>query len=161
MAVYMKYDGIDGEVETEGYEKWIECNSFQMSINRNVTSGGTGKSHREASAPNVSDIFITRAMDSASLGLTKAALGIPEAKVKFDLTTTDNKGKHSCYARVSLEGVMVSNLSTSSHGGNDRPTESLALNFTKVEWKFVEVGGKMSGSSKGTLGWDIEKSKLT
>jgi type VI secretion system secreted protein Hcp len=159
MAIYMKFTGIDGEVTTEGYEKYIECSSLHMGISRFISSGGTGASHREASSPRINDIQITRPSDSASLALTKAALGIPEAKVTFDWTTTVNK-KQTAYARVSLEGVMISSLSTASNG-DQRPSETLTLNFTKIEWKFVEVGGKMSETNKGVIGWDVAKSVLT
>ncbi len=34
MPIYLKYDGIDGDVTAEGHEKWIELNSFQWGVGR-------------------------------------------------------------------------------------------------------------------------------
>ena len=33
-AIYMKWDGIGGQVTTQGFDKWIELNSFQFGIGR-------------------------------------------------------------------------------------------------------------------------------
>ena len=60
MAIYMKWDGIDGAVTTQGFEKWIELNSFQWGVGRAIGTAARGAATREASEPNVSEIVITK-----------------------------------------------------------------------------------------------------
>ena len=43
MAIYMKMDGIDGQVTTQGFDKWIELLSTSIGIHRHTTSGAGGK----------------------------------------------------------------------------------------------------------------------
>ena len=68
MPIYMEFKGIPGAVETHGYEKWIELNSFQYGVGRAVSSGAGGNT-RESSAPNVSEIVVTKHFDVASAKL--------------------------------------------------------------------------------------------
>ena len=70
MPIYMKYGTkIKGESLAEGHkgtEGWIEINSVQWGCSRGINTpvGGSGK--REASAPSVSEITVTKLMDSTS-----------------------------------------------------------------------------------------------
>jgi hypothetical protein len=31
-AIYMRWDGIDGQVTTQGFDRWIELTSFQFGV---------------------------------------------------------------------------------------------------------------------------------
>src|SRR5262245_42277971 len=128
----MDYDGIKGAVTAAGHEKWIELHSAQLGVNRHVTNATGRGSNREASAPSVSEIVITKDLDCASTDLVKASLWGEGKKVKIDFCKTD-KDKFENYLQIELENTMVSSYSVSGHGGesHSRPMESLSLNFTK------------------------------
>lgn len=129
MAIYMKFGSVDGQVTTQGYEKWIECNSFQYGVGRGVSSGAGGK-QREGSAPSISEIVVTKAYDIASSGLYQDALaGVFNTKVEIKLTTT-TKDKTDTYLAFELTDCGVSGYSASS--GGDNPSESISLNFSKI-----------------------------
>ena len=70
MAIYCKYDGINGDVTEEGHKQWIECSSMQFGVGRAIggTASGAAKG-REASLCNCSEITITKPSDSASQDL--------------------------------------------------------------------------------------------
>ena len=129
MPIYMKFGGIEGDVTTHGYEKWIELNSFQYGVGRSVSSGGGGKS-RESSAPNVSEIVVTKQFDPASAKLYQDSVaGTFDTKVEIKMNTT-TKNKTETFLAFELVDCGVSSYSLSS--GGDNPMESLSLNFLKV-----------------------------
>ena len=129
MPIYMKFGGIEGDVTTQGYEKWIELNSFQYGVGRSVSSGGGGRT-RESSAPNVSEIVVTKHFDKASAKLYQDSVaGTFDTKVEIKMNTT-TKNKTETFLTFELSDCGVSSYSLSS--GGDAPMESLSLNFIKI-----------------------------
>ncbi|MFY9299758.1 MAG: type VI secretion system tube protein Hcp [Candidatus Nitrosotenuis sp.] len=153
--IYMKYDGIDGEVAVQGHEREIELNSFQFGIARAIGSPGAG-SGRESSAPSISEIVVTKVMDKASPKLFEQALvGTPR---KVDIFFVLNTGSGPVtYAQYTLEDVLVSRYSVSS--GGDRPTESLSLNFAKITFKHTVIDQQGKPGSSESVGYDLALGK--
>ena len=90
MAIYMNWDGIPGAVTTEGHEKWIELNSLQWGVGRNIGTAARGAMTREASEPNLSEIVITKVLDKASTKLfTEAVAGDLSKTVKISVDHHD------------------------------------------------------------------------
>src|SRR5438874_480166 len=74
--IYMQYDdnSIGGDVTDANFTGWIELSSFQWGMGRPITPPSTGtEADRESSIPSVSEIVVTKAQDSASGGLMRAA----------------------------------------------------------------------------------------
>ncbi|MBL6613123.1 MAG: type VI secretion system tube protein Hcp [Reyranella sp.] len=129
MPIYMKFGSIPGDVTTEGYKDWIELNSFQYGVGRSVSSGAGGNT-RESSAPNVSEIVVTKHFDKASAKLYQDSVaGTFDTKVEIKMNTT-TKQKTETFLTFELTDCGVSSYSLSSGGEN--PMESLSLNFLKV-----------------------------
>ncbi len=129
MPIYMKFGSIPGDVTTDGYKDWIELNSFQYGVGRSVSSGAGGNS-RESSAPNVSEIVVTKHFDKASAKLYQDSVaGTFDTKVEIKMNTT-TKNKTETFLSFELVDCGVSSYSLSS--GGDNPMESLSLNFLKV-----------------------------
>lgn len=159
MAIYMKYGALDGEVTAVGYEKWVQCHSFQFGVGRGIAAPGTGGgSKREATAPSVSEMTVTTTTDSFSPLILKEALGGKATEVKIELTQTDAAGKQIAFQKYVLTNTLVSGLSTST--GGDRPSESLSLNFTKFESLYIAIDDKFVGKPKGAITYDMAESKL-
>lgn len=155
MAIYMNYDGIPGEVTTEGYSKWIELNSFQFGIGRGIASAG-GQSTRESSAASVSEIVVSKQTDGSSPKLFVASLtGTLDKKVTIAMTRTAS-GQVQTYMHYITEGTGISGYSVSS--GGDRPSESISLNFDKIEFKYFLVGDNLQGSGEG-VGYNLATAK--
>ena len=129
MPIYMKFGSIPGDVTTEGYKDWIELNSFQYGVGRSVSSGAGGNT-RESSAPNISEIVVTKHFDKASAKLYQDSVaGTFDTKVEIKMNTT-TKTKTETFLTFELTDCGVSSYSLSSGGEN--PMESLSLNFLKV-----------------------------
>ena len=157
MAIFLKYGPLEGEVTATGYEKWIEVQSFQMGVGRGISAGVGGGSKREASAPSVSEITVTKTMDAASPLLLKESIGGKACDVKLDLTQTDASGKHIAFQKYILTNTLVSGYSVSS--GGDRPSESLSLNFTKFDSEYLKVDDKFASTTTGHVIYDLSSAK--
>lgn len=157
MAIFMKYGDVKGEVTAEGYKDWVELTSLQWGIGRGISAGVGGASKREASAPSVSEITVTKTMDGFSPEALKQAIGGEGVQVKIDITRTDGPGTHQAFQKYILEGTMVSGYSLSS--GGDRPSESLSLNFTKFDSEYIKVDDKLSPVTTGHYIFDLTTSK--
>jgi type VI secretion system secreted protein Hcp len=151
----MDWQGIPGAVTTQGFEKWIEVNSFQWGVGRSITSAARGAATREGGEPSISEIVVTKRLDKASTKLfLDAVAGDLSATVKFKFTTT-TKDKVDTYLAFELENTGLSGYSMSS-GASDAPTESLSLNFTKISETYTERDPKVGGSPD-TVGYDLTK----
>jgi type VI secretion system secreted protein Hcp len=129
VAIYMKFGDVNGDVTTEGYKNWIELNSFQFGVSRGVSSGAGGAT-RESSAPSISEIVVSKYLDSSSPKLYQDSLaGAFDTKVQIKMTST-TKTKVETFLAYELTDCGVSSYSQSS--GGDAPVESLSLNFVKI-----------------------------
>jgi type VI secretion system secreted protein Hcp len=162
MPIYMKIDGIDGSVTAAGHEKWIELDSAQVGTSRHITNATGRGTNREASAPSVSEIVVTKTLDCASTGLFRLSLWGEGKKVKIDFCKTD-KDKIEPYLQIELENTMVSSYSVSGHGGSDtthtRPMESLALNFVKITYNTIAMDAANKTAKPDRASWDLAQAK--
>ena len=160
MPIYMKYANIKGEVTAKKWDKWFEVDSFQWGIGRSITQvGGGGISKRESSTPDVSEITVTKQTDAATTDLLKEVLGAKmDNKVQIDFTRTGQKGEEEPWLQLTLTDAAVSGFSMSS--GGERASESLSLNYTKIEVKYTVYDDK--GSAKpSTVTYDLPTRGLT
>ncbi len=137
MAAFLKYGSkIKGETLTEGHkgsDGWIEIGSVQWGCGRGIRTpvGSSGK--REASAPSVSEVTISKEMDSTSPLLAQEALIGKAVDAVIDLVET-GADKLETFLTIKLTNTMISGYSMSSGGG--RPNESISLNFTKIDFTY-------------------------
>jgi type VI secretion system secreted protein Hcp len=136
MAAYLKYGPtIKGESLAEGHkgtDGWIEIGSVQWGVGRAISTTVGAASKREASAPSVSEIVVTKLMDSTSPLLAQEALIGKAVTATIDLVETGEK--LNTYLTLELTNTMISSYSVSS--GGSRPSESLSLNFTKIVFTY-------------------------
>jgi type VI secretion system secreted protein Hcp len=161
MAIYMKITSPDikGDVTTTGFEGQIELSSFQWGIGRGVGSPSGASGNREASNPSISEVTVTKMQDNASGELLKESLsGEGKAKAEISFTRTD-KGGAVVYIVYTLTDVMFSGFSMSS--GGDRPSESLSLNFTKIEVKYTPQKEDGTAGTPFPVTYDLGKQALS
>ena len=124
---------LKGDVKAAGYEGWIELQSAQIGVNRQITSPTGRGSHRGASQPAVQEIVISKSQDDASTALFKESLDgtgklIVIVFVKEDGTT---------YMKLVLQNTLILSYSVSGHGGDasSGPMESFSLNFSNITYE--------------------------
>jgi type VI secretion system secreted protein Hcp len=157
MAIYMKYDGVDGVVTAAGHEKWIELNSFAWADSRNIQSQAGRTTNREATAPRIEDIVITKDLDEATTLLVSESLVGEGKKVTIEFVRTD--AKLETFLKYVLDNVVISKYAITA-AAHDRPTEQLSLCFTKIEISFM--GSDIKNKAKGGLrvAYDVSQAKL-
>jgi type VI secretion system secreted protein Hcp len=133
MAVYMKIDGIEGEVTAKGFEKMIEVYSFSFGVGRGIISRSPGNTaNREADTPSFSEISISKSLDKTSpLIFTEACVGKGKAYEFHFVETSEGSEEYLSYK---LSNVLISSYSLSSDGAE--PSESISLNYDKIEMAF-------------------------
>jgi type VI secretion system secreted protein Hcp len=152
-AALLKFDGIDGESTDSKHRGWVEVSSFSWESTRQagpVASGaGAGKA-------NLSSLAITKQPDKATTRLQQAsALGTHIRSVVFEFV---NPTKHEVY-QVTMSDVLVSSFHVSGGDqGGERPTESLSLNFAKMEVQYTpqKSDGTLGPSRSVEAGWDLK-----
>jgi type VI secretion system secreted protein Hcp len=161
MAIYMKYSSPDvkGDVTTSGFTDQIELGSFQWGVGRGVGSPTGASGNREASTPSVSEITITKGLDQGTDGILKEAFsGAGKATAVISFVRTDGGGGVA-YLVYTLTNVMLSGYSISS--GGDRPSESLSLNFTKIEVKVTPQKDDGTAGTPATVTYDLGLQKVS
>ena len=158
MAIYVNYDGIQGEATQQDHTKWIDVLSLSWGVGRGINTVSGSTANREASEPSVSEVSIVKMFDSSSPKLfTEACSGNQGKTVKIDLVTTGNPGVTFC--TYTLTNALISSYSVSSSG--DRPTESISISFTKLEFKFTPYDGTNKAGTPVTVSYDMSTTKTS
>ena len=158
MAIFMKFGDKKGDVDTDQYKGWIMCHSFQFGSGRGIGSAAASGGNRQGSHASVSEITVSKNLDPSSLPLWRNALdGDLKTTVDFAFTRADQD--NSEYLHVTLWDTGVSGWSMSS--GGDRPSESVSLNFAKVELKDITQSVDGSAASNVAVTYNLATQKAS
>ena len=138
-ASFMKFDGIDGEAIDAKHKEWIDVESFSYKFERPVSGAG---STRTTDASRASEMVVTKWVDKSSPHLMLSVCnGRVFPKVEIELTASVAGTGDDKYLTYRLHDVLVTSAGTtgSSSGSEPQPTESISLNFTKVEMNYRTV----------------------
>ena len=157
MALFIKFDGIDGEANDKDHKGWTDLQSFSWGLHK-AGAGATGQTRRRG-VVTVEDVVCTKEYDKSSPKLAEAiCLGKVFPKVEIHDSTTYGDGNRAVFLKYELKHVMVSSMHTSASGGGDAvPTDSFSLNFEEVKQTYVEYDAK--GGKKGNveMTWKVEE----
>lgn len=156
MAIYLKYEGIDGEATHDKHSKWIDVSSLQFGVGRGIATPSGSTANREASEPSISEVTISKQLDaSSSKLLVEACTGAAGKKVEIHLVSTGSPG--NTYVEYTLHNALISGYSISSAG--DRPSESVSINFTKIEFKQTPYDQANKAGTPVTVSYDLATTK--
>ena len=146
MAIYIKFSGIDGEVDIINHEKWTEIRSFNVGVHK-PTSGRT-----DIDAPvnrtEFHDIHLSKNTDISSPLLWLAcAQGTPFETVNVHYVTTTKEGPNAI-TKYELQRVFITMFEQETTG--DRPSDRMTLSYMMFRNIQVPV------NPKGVLGPEIE-----
>jgi type VI secretion system secreted protein Hcp len=158
MAVdmFLKIEGVDGESADDKHKGEIDVLSFSWGMSQSGSmhisgGGGTGK-------VNVQDMSVVKYLDKASTVLMqKCSTG--KHFPKATLTCRKAGDKPVEYLIVTMEEVLVTNVSAGGSRGDEVPTESVSLNFAKVKVKYTPQKADGSAGASSELGYDIRANK--
>jgi len=156
MAYYLKFDAITkGESKAKGHEGdkgWIEVDSVKFGSGRGIHTRVGHSSKREATAPNISEVMVTKQLDGTSPLLFQESLVGKGTTAKLDLVET-GEDQLSTFLEVTLHNAMISGYSVAGKG--DRPQETININFTKIEYKYTPHDDQHKPGSSVAVGYDL------
>lgn len=154
MAIYMQIEGIEGTVTEDKHTKWIEVGTLHFGVSR-PTEMVSGKSADRANAkPKFSEISASKLYDAASPKLFSWGTVGTTKKVVIHFTKDDN----STFLEMTLTNTLLSGYQLSGDTEGD-PSESLTLNYTKIEIKRIPYDAKNQAGTPIPVGFDLEAMK--
>jgi type VI secretion system secreted protein Hcp len=150
--IFMLIKGVKGESVDKVHKGQIDVLAWSWGVSNSGTfhiggGGGAGKA-------NVQDLSFTKYVDTSSADLQLACMNgkhFPEAK----LIVRKAGEKPLEYILVTLTNVLVTSVSTGGSGGEDRLTENVTLNFSKMQFEYKVQDEKGTGKDGGQYTWDI------
>ncbi len=156
MAIYLNIPSVKGSATEKNHKDWIKCDSLQFGVGRAISSHVGGGANREASQPSVSEITITKNLDSASIELFGWSVAKFDAKtIKIDLVSA---GREDPFMQLELTNAVISGYSLSAPG-EGQPAESISFNFTKIQDKYTPVGADNKAGTPVIKSYDIATAK--
>jgi type VI secretion system secreted protein Hcp len=154
MPIYMKIDGIKGQVQTTGFADQIAIESLSWGTSRNVSSF-TGTA-REVSSPNFSEVSCMKMFDSSSQAIFRNAMfGDPLPEVVISFVRDKGQGEVEAYLETTLKNVLVTSYQVSHSSGQDAPAESFSLNFTVISNHQTWRGGDYGSGGEDDASYDM------
>ncbi len=158
MAIYLKYGKLKGDATQDEHKEWVVVDSVQFGLGRGISTVTGAAKSREASEPSVSEITVTKSLDSASHEIFKAACSATKGEdLNIEFTATDEAGQ--VYLAVNCSDTLISGYSVSS--GGDRPSESISFNFTKIEYKASPLGADNKPTGPFSVTYNIATAKTS
>jgi type VI secretion system secreted protein Hcp len=154
--MFLKLEGIKGESKDGKHPNEFDVLAWSWGVSNSGSShtgggGGSGKA-------NVQDISFTKWVDSGSAALLMHALTgkhIPKA----NLVVRKAGDKPLEYIKIELTDCLITAVSTGGSGGEDRLTENVTINFSKVKFEYQVQDEKGAGKPAGEVTYDIKKNE--
>ena len=112
MALFIKFDGVDGEAKDKDHKSWSDLLSMSWGVHK-AGGGATGQTRRRGVA-TVDDVVITKELDKSSPKLAEAVLsGKVFPKVEIHNTATYGEGR-ATFLKYELKNVAITSHSISA-----------------------------------------------
>ena len=155
MAVdmFLKLDGVDGEAADKQHSKQIDVLSWSWGAANHGSAhvgGGAGSGKVKAQ-----DLQITKYVDSSSPKLLQSCFsGKHHADALLSVRKAGGESPVE-YFKIKLQEVFITSVSSGGHGHDDRLTEQVSLNFSKVEVDYTPQTAQAGAATPITFSWDI------
>lgn len=158
MAIYMKYDGISGNVTADGFADHIAVDDVNFGISRGITMEAGNMSNREATRPTLTEIHLTKYADTSVTSLFKEAVtGVAgkTVEIKFVRSGSDSVVEFMNYT---LENCMISGYSITATAEGE-PVENISLSFSKIMVSYNDHDALNTNSNPQRVGYDLATGK--
>ena len=158
MFVNMQSGGINGESIDPGHEDWIDA--FALSHNQEVGCDFTASPSGNCGFANFSPISFLKRTDLSTPELHSHSLFstvLPEVVIDV---CRDGPGGPQCYYRLTLTTVSVTSVDLAGSACTDpavcggAQTESVSLDFFRIEWEFTTFDAQGTPTETDTQCWD-------
>lgn len=152
--IFLKLGDISGESSDDKHGEEIDVLSWSWGMNQSGTThtgggGGAGK-------VSVNDISVVKYCDAATPAIMLACCNgkhYPEAKL-----TVRKAGENPLeYIKLTMKEVLVSSVATGASHGDDRPVETITLNFAEFKIEYTPQKADGTGAAAKEAAWNIAK----
>ena len=152
MPIYIKFDGIDGEVVQQDHKGEILLDSWSWGIHQSIAAGGGGGG---AGKVSFSDLSVMCSSSKASPVLALRCASGQHIKDAHLTMTKRVRGREETYLTIELKDVLISSFQPSSDGASSAG-ETMSLNYEKI--KYTQFSREADGSVKTTVfTWDLKR----
>ena len=159
-GMFIKFDGVDGEVQSGNYRGW--CNALSFSQGQSLPDGIITGPTRQRGNVVFEDIVVIKELDKASPKLAEAVCkGKAFPKVEIHLTTTSTDAGNVTYYAYELKNVLIVGYRIGGSGYSEHvPTEKISLSFEEIKVTYTEFdeGGRAKGNVEYT--WRVEEGTI-
>lgn len=155
---FLKFEPeIKGESSAAGYEGQIEVDNFSYGVTQpggfSFAKGGTKVQSQ------LEDLSVSFRMCSASPKLMQYSASGKHLD-KATLTSLKAAGdKAAKYLEINLTDVVVSSYHSGTSSNDDMPTETITLNFAKIDKEYFSTDNKGVATSAGKGSWNQQTGK--
>ncbi|MEX0731283.1 MAG: type VI secretion system tube protein Hcp [Aquisalimonadaceae bacterium] len=155
MSIFMNYDGIKGESSDSNHKDWMDIQDISWGVSRNITSASSTQNDRESSNAAITDLQVTRAMDSATPALFIESCCGKGKDVVIHLTKTGAGSGADVYMEYTLKNALVSRYAVTANAQDtSRPLENLTISFVDVEVKYTPYDEDGNATAAIAVGFD-------
>lgn len=153
---YLKLEGVKGSAQAKGFDKAIEIYSFSFGASNPVTIG-SGSAGAGAGKVSLSSFNVMKKSDEASPQLFQACCNGQHFD-KASITLRKAGGEQNDFLLYEFGTVFIESIQWSgSSGGDDTPTESIALAFASVNITYTPQDAKGVKGTPVVASWDLQK----
>ena len=157
-ALYIKFDGVDGESQDRDHRDWIELSSFSQGQYLPPSSAPSGGAARTAAI--FEEFALKKTLDKASPKLAEAVCtGKVFPKVDIHVARTLSDGTQVTYYTYELKNVIVTSYHVGGSTQDAVPTESLSLNFEEIKVIYTKFDAAGRAESTAQYGWDLKRNE--
>jgi type VI secretion system secreted protein Hcp len=151
---FLRIDGVEGESHDAKHKNEIDVESWSWGETQSgsMASGGGGGAGKVC----VQDFRFSMKANKASPKLMLACASGEHFKKAVLTCRKAGKGQQE-YLRITLSELLVSSFTTgSSVSGGIIPTDTVTLNFRKLEYEYREQNPDGSLAAPAKAGWDVK-----
>lgn len=151
----MKCEGISGESSDKLHKGWIDVDHIDWCVARRISSNPGTRYNREIANAEITDLMLTRRMDSATPALFINACCGKGQTVEIHFTKTGSGSGSDSYLEYVLHNALICDYHVSAQAGNAKhPTEELIISFQEMEIKYVTYDNNGNVISPIIVGFD-------
>ena len=156
VEIFLKLDGIDGESEKKGAEKWIEIFSFSNGAsNPSSVAFGTGSG---AGKVDLSSLSLQKQLDISSPKLfLNCCSGTHIAKGNMIVREATGGDTTQIYYQYDMTEVFIDSVSWGGAANGGKPSESLAVSAKSLQITYWPQDSTGKVGNKIVAGWDVSK----
>ena len=155
MSLFMQIAGIKGESADSNHKDWMDIQTMNWGVSRQITSSSSTNNDRESSNAVISDLHITRHMDSSTPSVFIEASCGKGKDITIHMTKTGSGTGADVYMEYKLKNALISAYDVSGDTSDtDRPTENITVSFIDIEVKYTPYDEDGNALAAIAVGFD-------